>query len=929
MLKLVDVKKDYFVGNQTIHALRGVSLTFGDSGFVSILGQSGCGKTTLMNVVGGLDRYSSGNVLIDGKSTEHYTEKDWNTYRNNTVGFVFQSYNLIPHMSVLDNVELALTLSGVKNEERKRRALVMLEKVGLKEQARKRPNQLSGGQCQRVAIARALVNDPEIILADEPTGAIDSETAITIMELLKDVSRTKLVIMVTHNPDLAESYSDRIITMKDGLIVEEREKTAIEESPSFSTTPDDVAKQETEQTESSSPALIAQETVSAPAAAEESAKKKPEKKATMRFLTAVKLSFHNLIHKKGRTIMTVIAGSIGIICIFLILAMNSGFSYYIRDYETESLTKYPIRVGSQSNSFLELIQKALDGKKIDVENIDLEEAIDLFSEDDSGKTKYPTDDTVYLSRVLLSVIDDMDSLQAKLKSDTDISKFSAFMDERYLPEYGTVRKDYGLNLNVYEKSKAGFYTKINPLSDTVVGVASSYIRGISESTKNKIKTVVDSLAVWSMMVDDRNLLASQYDVLAGVWPDYTTEDGRNGLVLVVDEYNELDDTTLVFLNKIDVITLMMAMLKGNSDDIPKEYSFESFLETQYALMVPTDYYEYNAETNLYEYDDSTQALHEKSVPLHISAIVRLKEGLTAGCIGGTIGYTQALAEYVLQKTCSSALVAAQYAEYDRYVATMEKAQEINARMTEEGKTVEELPPQDQLALMQAATASVKNVTTGEGMTLDKYNQFITDLQVIESDKPKAIYYYPSSIESKNAIIALINEYNAMVQNDEELKASSTDYGVTYTDDLSEITDSMRGMIDTITYVLVAVAIIAVVVAMLLVAIILYISVQDRTKEIGILRAIGAGRGNVSELFIAETFIIGLVSGLVGVLIGYVLSFPADAIIYKVLHIRNLLRPTIAQAGILVVFSFVTTVISGLVPAVIAARKDPVIALRTE
>ena len=914
MLILTDVKKDYRVGNQVVHALRGVSLSFGDSGFVSILGQSGCGKTTLMNVVGGLDRYTSGDVIIDGKSTEHYSEKDWNTYRNNTVGFVFQSYNLIPHMSVLDNVELALTLSGVKSEERKRRSLDMLEKVGLKDQAKKRPNQLSGGQCQRVAIARALVNDPEIILADEPTGAIDSETAVAIMELLKSISRTKLVIMVTHNPDLAETYSDRIITMKDGLIVEEREKQA-ELPPVKDIIPASVEKLISEP--------VAEET------SEPMPSVFPKKKcATMGFWTAVKLSFHNLIHKKGRTVMTVIAGSIGIICIFLILAMNSGFSHYIQAYETDSLSKYPIHVGSQSNSFLEQLQKALDGNKIDVDKINLEEAIDLFSEDDSAKEKYPSEEMVYLSKVLLSVIDDMDSLQSKLKSDTDISKFSAYMDENYLPSYGTVRKDYGLKLNVYEKGKFQ-YTKLNPLSDIIISVASTYIKGINESAKNKIKTVVDSLAVWTMMVDDRELLNSQYDVLVGDWPDYTTEEGRTGLVLVVDEYNALDDTTLVFLNKIDIGTLLISMLKGNSDDIAKEYPFSEFLDTEYTLMIPTDFYAYNEETKLYDYSDSKETIDEKGIPLHVSAIVRLKEGLSAGCIGGTIGYTQALAEYVLEKTGEASLVAEQISEYEKYVAIMEKAQEIGTRMQEEGKTIEELPFDEKMALAQAAVAKIKNVTTGEGMDLSAYNQFFTDLQVIEKDKPKSIYYYPSSIENKNKIISLINAYNEMIKSDEELSASSVDYSVTYTDDLSEITGSMRSMIDTITYVLIAVAVIAVVVAMLLVAIILYISVQDRTKEIGILRAIGAGKRNISELFVAETFIIGLVSGLVGVLFGYVLSFPADAIIYKVLHIQSLMRPTIEQAGILVVFSFVTTVISGLVPAIVAAKKDPVIALRTE
>ena len=943
MLKLLNITKDYKVGDQVVHALRGIDLEFGESGFVSILGQSGCGKTTLMNVIGGLDRYTTGDVVIDGVSTKDYSERDWNTYRNDVVGFVFQSYNLIPHMTVLANVELALTLSGIKGAERKERSLAMLEKVGLKEQAHKRPNQLSGGQCQRVAIARALVNDPEIILADEPTGAIDSETAVTIMDLLKEVSSSKLVIMVTHNPELAERYSDRIITMKDGKIVSERIPDLGGKSFEVSGGEDIDFLVGLDKSSEEEILLLNRAGAPAPEPDEEREEREPtnkkrvrkgkKKRSSMSFRMATKLSFNNLIHKKGRTIMTVIAGSIGIICIFLILAMNSGFSKYIREYETESLAKYPVEVTSESNSFLTTLQRALNGKRIDLESVDLQSAIDLFSEEENWKEKYTEEEIVYLSKVLLSVIDDMSLLNKKLKTDTDISKFSEYMKEHYDPAWGTVRRDYGFQFDIYEK-KGSSYTKINPISEPIINMASLYVRGIDENVKSQIKSVIEGLNVWTMMVDDKDVLNSQYDVLAGEWPDYTTEEGRNGLVLVVDEYNSLDDTTLVFLNRLGMVDLITSFFKGDTSDIKKEYPFEDFLDAEYALMPSTDYYTYNLGTKLYQYDGSNDALDARAIPLKISAIVRLKEGLTAGCIGGTIGYTQALAEYVMRRVYNSDMMRRQRAEYERYKAAADALEELALELAEKGFSIDTISPDDlteeQKKIVAAALLTqIHDVRTGEAITEAQYNQMISDMQVKEEDKPNRVFFYPSSIESKNEIVKMINAYNEIVKSDPELAEERTDYAVGYTDDLSEITASMRSMIDTITYVLVAVAIIAVVVAMLLVAIILYISVQDRTKEIGILRAIGAGKLNVSELFVAETFIIGLVSGLVGILLGYILSFPADALIYKYLQIPHLLYPRIEQAALLVVFSFVTTVISGLVPAMIAAKKDPVIALRTE
>ena len=904
MLRLDDVKKDYVTGDTVVHALKGVSLEFERSGFVCVLGQSGCGKTTLMNVIGGLDKLTSGTIEIDGKSTKDYKEADWNTYRNHFIGFVFQAYNLIPHMSVLKNVELALTLSGVSRAERKERSIEMLKKVGLENEINKRPNQLSGGQCQRVAIARALVNDPEIILADEPTGAIDSETSVVIMDILKEISKTKLVIMVTHNGELADKYADRIITMKDGLITSDKAQKTEEEATS------------SEQNEQKPVEVEPQPTML------------KKKKASMSFGSAIKQSFYNLIHKKGRTFLTIIAGSIGIICIFLILAMNTGFSSYIEKYETESLSKYPVETRSSTNDLLEMVQNAVDSGELHAGNVDLSAAFDAFAEENNLREKYTDEEIVYVKKVILSVIDDMESAQYKFKIDNDISKFSDYVDEHYDESWGTIRKDYGLNLHIYHKSK-GMYKQINPLSDIVMSGIGDATGGLDENTKTQIKTLVDTLSGWSMMVDDVDVLSSQYDLLAGDWP-YNTEYGKNGLVVVVDEYNQISDYTLLFLDKMSVTSFLAAFLRGNTDKVKMEYNFEDFLTEEYSLMVPTDYYVYNESTELYDYSLSPALLDEKGVPLRVTAIVRLKEGLGAGCIGGTIGYTQELAEYVISKTSSAEVVAAQEQEYDNYMEVLAQAQEISERMEEEELTVDDLTMQEKMVLARAAMG-IKSVVSGdeEYISSSEYSQWKRDLQLTDLKTPKAFYFYPSSINNKNNIVNMIENYNAYVKATPELNESPVDYTVTYTDELSEISASMKQMINTITYVLIAVAILAVVVAMLLVAIILYISVQDRTKEIGVLRALGAGKSNIAGLFLAETFLIGVASGVFGVLIGFILQFPANAIIHSTLGIKELLSPSWWQSLLLIAFSFMTTVVSGLIPSAIAAKKDPVVALRTE
>ncbi|MCQ2409027.1 MAG: ATP-binding cassette domain-containing protein [Clostridia bacterium] len=970
MLSLKDITKVYVVGDRTVNALRGVTAEFGDTGLVSILGQSGCGKTTLMNIIGGLDKATTGELTINGQSTASYTEKDWNTYRNNVIGFVFQTYHLIPHMNVVGNVELALTLSGVDAKERRARALEMLDRVGLKDQAFKKPNQLSGGQCQRVAIARALINNPTIILADEPTGAIDSRTSVQIMDILKEISVNCLIIMVTHNSELAEQYSDRIISMKDGVITDERtiEAKAPEREKTEEIPQEEPVIAETEPEEEAEPIAaeeIAEEIQAEPVKEEvpeekpalseaTPAKKKKKQRASMSFLTAFKLSLTNLINKKGRTMLTVIAGSIGIICISLILAMNTGFSAYINRYESDSLSKYPIAIYSQSSSLMDMMEDAIHGGDIDVSRIDMNTVIDIFKEEEAVREKYPDADKIFLEKVILGIIEgDMENMGIKL--DADISKFAEELNANYDPSWGTIRKDYGLRLNVYTELEEGIYDRINPLYDKILEqVGDSIPSGITEETKNQVKTMLDSLKTWTMMIDDKDVILNQYDVIAGHLPDYTTEEGMKEIVIVVDEYNQIDDDILLFLNKISITDFLQAFLLGSAEEVKQEFDFNEFIGQEYTVMASSDYYTYVPAAGFmnpehFDYSATNEIIAERGTKIKIAGILRLKEGLTAGCIDGTIGYTQAFAEYIINKINGSDLITKQKGEYQKYLDKQQKMTEAIEALAEYGYefSIEELSqmtqeeqttfindimtahPQEGMAVMAGMTAKIRNIISGEQMSTSDYEQLLEDLSVKDLNKPKSIYIYPTSIENKDKTLEFVNNFNAKINADPELANSFVDYTVTYTDDLSQITSSMKSMIDTITYILVAVAVLAVVVAMLLVAIILYISVQDRTKEIGILRSLGASKGNVSSVFIAETFIIGLISGIIGVVIGVILKFPANAIIIKVLGIPNLLQPSWWQCLALIGFSFITTVISGIIPSSLAAKKDPVAALRTD
>lgn len=1526
MLQLTDIKKQYLMGDKVVNALNGITADFGETGLTAVLGVSGCGKTTLMNIIGGLDRATSGDLIIDGKSTKAYTESDWNDYRNHKIGFVFQSYNLIPHMTAFGNVELALTLSGISVKERKKKVLDALESVGLSDQANKKPNQMSGGQMQRVAIARAIVNNPTILLADEPTGAVDSDTGVQIMQILKEISANCLVVVVTHNQELAFEYASRVIKMQDGLIISDEER----ESQNAS---EEVPEQKIKET-----------------SAEKSPKKR--KKAKMNFSTATKLSFNNLLSKKGRSIITVISAAISVVCIALILAMNSGFAYYISNFEKNNLSRFPIKVSTQTTSFIDLLSNAFDDEgHLDAANVSLTSMLELLKTDQELREKYTDEQLVYLSKLILAIIEkgisgvqNMDNMQANdeyemlnkifgITFGTDISEFMRALEQGFDPSWGAIMRNYDINFDIYRKDEEGNEARLNPVDMLIAFLEDSAILSLLQIAPGNIsgeinkllygedikllREMFDNNTPWSMMIDDATLLNAQYDVLAGRLPAFGTDAAKNEVVLVVDEYNQLDDYTLFMLDKISIESFILSVVNQlrlilpenvsklidlflpiivpkETEEVKAQYEFSEFIgdeETMpatFVLRIPTDYFALNEETGIYN-------MTNQGTEVRVVGILRLKEGVSAGVISGAIGYTEALTtalinrgnnapviqalnrsleesnlkketllgvaqrimglEYeptaltqitiparvsVLQEiltltqtleltseqtalllevatqldgfeftpenqaviediieilqtlkiseqnyallweavslirqanldpgTAAALIQAARLAatldpseeniqaitavaallsglnlseenittftqaallfrelnlseentavllgalsrldEFDlnsQNIATVigiasvfsglavseerledfgeilevlsglnteadpETLQEIAALM---GQIIEtpsdtsaysalwdligelssensavigeawnliialELTPEEVSALFEAAQMagdldlnsqnlqliaevagffgeielSQENIDTltqiagllaglelseetiqilAEAATilseqeisesnLEALNEILTllggieltgdeitfiqqlagivvEVELSESDieallalaelaatldlsapdmvalqnvvrlldqfdlsaeeqetlyaivslvselnltsedieaaqrivvlmeqielsakeqaaleelfamlsasdqfdiadlgeildlvyqinlteeeqtaawelvslalsvlgfsdtdaetvlgfargiidlnitadeiellveilptleeldltkseneilnqignafqirnltvaedsafawfdaaglsnlttgfelkdlmRPNSIDIYPFSIESRNSVLEFINNYNLSVANSEELSGSTIDYSVIYTDELSEMTASMNSMINTITKLLILVAAIAVVVAMLLVAIILFISVQDRTKEIGLLRALGASKGNISSVFIAETFIIGLVSGVVGVCLGLILTFPANKILSSVLGMDNLLRPVWWHQFCLIGVAFVTTIISGIIPAALAAKKDPVLALRTE
>jgi putative ABC transport system permease protein len=998
MLQLKQITKDYPVGDGKVSALRGVDLTFRKSEFVSILGPSGCGKTTMLNIIGGLDGYTSGDLVINGRSTKDFKARDWDAYRNHSVGFVFQSYNLIPHQSVLQNVELALSLSGVGKAERRQRAKAALERVGLGDQLKKRPGEMSGGQMQRVAIARAIVNDPDIILADEPTGALDSETSVQVMEILKEIAKDRLVVMVTHNPELAEAYSTRIVRMLDGLVTDD----------SAPVTEEEMAKEELRYVEES--------------------KKEPTKKPSLSFATSFGLSLKNLFTKKGRTALTSFAGSIGIIGIALIYAVSNGMTNYINTVQEDTLSSYPIVLEST--------------------HVDLGSLMTTMMDMAESKQEHPLDG-VYQKPVMYDLTNLLNSIETQ---ENDLKAFKAFLDseranensELGLPDsLSGVHYGYNINVPIYTKSVDG--TVIHSDSqEMLTKIFMKYMRQLMGSMAGSENVMSSGGGMMSMMSGSNNagglwqemlpgdgdelinpLLKKQYDLVeGGRWPS-----AYNEVVLVLDENNELPDIALYALGLIseaEIDKIVDAAINKKPLDVStKRWSYEEIYAMEFRTVFPADCYVNvgGKWVDMRETDEGRNMLYSKATPLKVVGVIRPNPDSVAGMLTGSIAYTSALTEHIITESKDSAVIKAQlesptvdiftglpfneskgsltdaekkalFLKYVSALSVAEKAklyvavesipndeilestvdvmlsqlgedpkaamagmlaeqtgmdmktvteylaamsdEEFRAILKEQAKKMyaekieascKDIPAEALAAKLDEKLASCtdKDFATYYDQAMEfaptTYKANLRQLGCVELDNPATISLYAATFADKDVIEAAIEKYNGGV--DEAHKISYTDY-------VGLMMSSVTTIIDAITYVLIGFVSVSLIVSSIMIGVITLISVQERTKEIGILRAIGASKKNVSRMFNAETVIIGFISGLVGVGVTYLLCLPLNAILNYLTGIANLrAQLPIGVAAILVLISVILTLISGIIPSRSAAKKDPVVALRTE
>ena len=833
MLELTNITKDYVSGDTTVKALKGVSIKFRKNEFVSILGQSGCGKTTLLNIIGGLDRYTDGDLSIDDISTKKYKDKDWDTYRNNRIGFVFQSYNLIPHQTVLSNVELALTLSGVSKGERRKRAMEVLEKVGLGDQIHKKPNQMSGGQMQRVAIARALVNNPDILLADEPTGALDSATSIQIMNILKDISKDKLIIMVTHNPELADKYSSRIIRLLDGKVVDDTNPYNGKECDDDKATD----KQDSKNNKS-----------------EETGKKAKKQKTSMSFATALSLSLNNLMTKKARTILTAFAGSIGIIGIALILSLSHGMRSYIHRVEQDTLSGYPLTIQKTAvdySSFLGMGEE----KKIE--------------DKQPGRIYSNSMMSDMINKMLTSVtVNDLKSFMSYIESDE-----SGIKDLT-----NDIQYSYDVDLNIYKADTSKGIFKVNPST-----VFESL--GMDQMTQGGSMSMMGNTDAWSEMIDNEELIKSQYDILDGRLPQEYNE-----VVLVVDKDDMISEYSLYALGLIDISQLQKVFAQMQMGNVPEEnlndeqvsFTYDELLNQTFKLVVNTDVYvkDGNGYKDMSSDEEFMKQLLANSVDIKIVGILKPNGDASNASITTNVAYTNKLTQYLINTVNDSDIVKEQLAN----------------------------PAVD--------------VFTGEPFGENSYEANLTKLGVANLEDPASINIYPKDFKSKEKIVDIIDEYNA------KLKAEGKEE-IEYTDYVGLMMSSVSTIINAISYVLIAFVAISLVVSSIMIGIITYISVLERTKEIGILRSIGASKKDVSRVFNAETVIVGFVAGMIGIIITLLLNIPINIIIKNITDISGMSKLPVSGGVALVVISIILTFIAGLIPARVASKKDPVIALRTE
>lgn len=895
MLELNDIKKDYVSGSTTVSALKGINLRFRDCEFVSILGQSGCGKTTMLNIIGGLDKYTSGDLKINGVSTKNYKDRDWDFYRNNSIGFVFQSYNLIPHQTVLSNVELALTLSGVSKAERKKRAIEALEKVGLGEQIHKKPNQMSGGQMQRVAIARALVNNPDILLADEPTGALDTETSIQIMELLKEISKDRLIIMVTHNPELAKDYSTRIVRLLDGVITDDFDPYSLEDMEA------DIRAKEAAKVKTS----------------EKKTKKSGNKqKTSMSFFTALSLSFNNLMTKKTRTILTAFAGSIGIIGIAMILSISNGIQLYIDRVQRDTLSSYPI---------------TLQAEAIDISSMVSSMTGNSDSEEHEDKSKIYSND----------IMGDMINTMVKEVKSNNLSEFKKYIEngssdiKSYVSD---IQYSYDVPLNIYMKDTSNGVEQLNPgtMFDSIYGEGAT--SASSSMSSGMGMGMFSNSSVWNQLLGNQQVLDEQYDVLAGHWPE-----NFNEVVLVADKNNEVDDYTLYSLGLKDpeeVRTLFKKMMVGESYETKKDisYTFDEILDTEFKLVMPTDMYKYNDVTGTwddYSKDDKYMTnVVNNGTDIKVCGIIRPNDDAVSTSLSSGIGYTAKLTEYIIEEVKNSEIAKAQLADtsvdvftgvpFDNDRNTEITMDDVNAYMAtlspEESAQMQAMTSgmsDDQI--LQLFSASLKARTTDATLDSNKSKLGITDL-----DTPSQIDIYATDFDSKEKVQNIIKDYNKLQQDD-----GKEENVINYTDYVGIMMSSVSTIINAISYVLIAFVAISLIVSSIMIGIITYISVLERTKEIGVLRSIGASKKDVSRIFNAETLIEGFVSGALGIVVTLLLCIPANALIKHLTDISNVAQLPVAGGVILIIISMFLTFIAGLIPAKLAAKKDPVVALRSE
>lgn len=961
MLKLVDITKEYRTEDESVFALRGVSVEFRKSEFVSILGPSGCGKTTLLNIVGGLDRYTSGDIRVDGVSTTEYRDEDWDTYRNRRIGFVFQSYNLIPHMNVLKNVQLSLTLAGISKEEGRERALEALRKVGLEKQAKKRPGQMSGGQMQRVAIARALVNDPDIILADEPTGALDSESGVQVMELLKEVARDRLVVMVTHNGQLAEEYSTRIINLKDGEIVgdtmpydSEAEEEAAPAAPllraeeeSAGTPPEGAgetpaneavrdeaqegkaAENGVESAKTTDKQPVLKET-SESAPAEAPAKKRnvfqrigdrirairKREKSYMSIATAVNLSWTNLLSKKGRTLLTSIAGSIGIIGIVVVLALSNGVGAYIAGLEENALSQYPITINEQDMSLSALMEKVMGATNTNPE--------------------YPDTGEIVVGNMLGNLINNKDAIFGT----NDLKSIRNYIEtnKSQLDGVGVVKYQYGIDMNIFADAGDGGdeYMKIYPFTDLMGDVLDDFQNAIdivlAPGATEQIKQFAASTAqTWDEMSPDTHLLEQQYELVGenSRWPQNDRE-----VVIVVDEYNQIPDFTLFMLGLRSTSELLGILTGGGSLYEPIDIDTQVIGKEYYILTNADYYYQTDSGVDYYPQNMLDKETIDSSDPIKVtvSGVIRPRRGVSVTSINGVVGYRSGLMDLLMDKAESSDIVEAQLdafnaANPDVTAEDLEKDPSLFKPYNSVAGFNEDDDHKDPnfslsyTYLDGKRTVSETVTTLARGTLIKSYDMHIEVMRALgiaDKSTPQSIKIYPTSFDNKAVIEEFLSGYG-----------KETGDNIKYTDQLAIIMSFVEQMSSTVTQVLVGFAAISLIVSTIMIAIIIYTSVLERRKEIGVLRSLGARKKDISRVFIAESAILGAYSGAIGVIVAVAVSFAGSALLAAVLGITGLMQVSWWQCVAMFCVSILLSVLAGFIPSRIASKKDPTVALRSE